>query len=73
MVSILLGNIALFLKFELISHKVGLVFLRWNLIHVNFFVALCMTATNMIKNCVMFQKRIALHKIIFAFKVREGF
>ena len=51
MVFILQGNIAHSLKFELISRKIGLVFfLRWNLIHMNCFIAKFMTATTVMTN-----------------------
>ena len=69
MVFILLGNIAHSLKFELISCKIGLVsFSRWNLIHMNCFIAKLMTATTVMTNCAMFQKRIALHESIYCFQ-----
>ena len=73
MVFILLGNIAHSLKFELISCKIGLVsFSRWNLIHMNCFIAKLMTATTvMTNNCAMFQKRIALHESIYCFQSSE--
>ena len=69
MVFILLGNIAHSLKFELISCKIGLVsFSRWNLIHMNCFIAKLMTATTVMTNCAMFQKRIKLHESIYRFQ-----
>ena len=72
MVFILLRNIAHSLKFELISCKIGLVsFSRWNLIHMNCFIAKLMTATTVMTNCAMFQKRIALHESIYCFQSSE--
>ena len=72
MVFIPLGNIARSLKFELISRKIGLVFFsQWNLIHMNCFIAKLMTATTVMTNCAMFQKRIALHESIYYFQSAE--
>ena len=73
MVFILLGNIAHSLKFELISCKIGLVsFSQWNLIHMNCFIAKLMTATTVMTNCAMFQKRIALHETIYCSQSSEA-
>ena len=72
MIFILLGNIAHSLKFELISCKTGLVsFSLWNLIHMNCFIVKLMTATTVMTNCAMFQKRIALHESIYCFQSSE--
>ena len=72
MIFILLGNIAHSLKFELISCKIGLVsFSLWNLIHMNCFIVKLMTATTVMTNCAMFQKRIALHESIYCFQSSE--
>ena len=62
-----------FLKFELISRKIGLVFFRdgtwfaWTVSLPSF-----MAATTVMTNCAMFQKWIALHETIYCFQSSEA-
>ena len=71
MLFILLGNIASSLKFELISHKIGLVFFAMELDTRELFGCLARDCNYRDENYVMFQKRLHCTRLYIALKAQK--